>query len=291
MKVIVTGANGFIGKSLIKKLISNNIEVLAIDLSFDDELNDKLVTKLSVSLEDYDSLRAKIQMNKYDLMYHFAWIGVNGPDKGNIGKQLKNIDMTLNCARLCKELNVKKLLCSGTVAENNIKSLNEKNSKFASMIYGDCKNKAHQLLDSYCKDINLDYVWMQFSNIYGPNNKTGNLISYTLNQLNNNLEATFGPALQPYDFIYVDDLINIIYLLGINKTNKNFYFIGSGKPRILKDYLFEIGNILNKKDLIKIGIREDDGIKYSFDMFDTSDLKEVINDYKTIDFIDGIKNC
>ncbi|MCR5350832.1 MAG: NAD(P)-dependent oxidoreductase [Acholeplasmatales bacterium] len=291
MKIIVTGANGFIGKSLIKKLIKNNIEVFAIDLKFDDELNNKLVTKIDVSLDDYDLLLSKLKGSEYDLMYHFAWIGVNGPDKGNAKKQLKNIDMTLNCARLCKELNIKKLLCSGTVSENNIKSINDENKNYASMIYGKAKSDAHNLLESYCKTNNIDFVWMQFSNIYGPSNKTGNLISYTLNQLNNNMEATFGPALQPYDFIYVDDLIDIIYLLGVNKTNKNFYFIGSGSPMILKDYLLEIGKLLNKEELIKIGVRNDDGIKYDYKMFDTSDLKEIIKDYKMTDFISGIKKC
>ena len=34
MRAIVTGANGFVGSALVKKLIENNIEVLAIDLSF-----------------------------------------------------------------------------------------------------------------------------------------------------------------------------------------------------------------------------------------------------------------
>ena len=32
--VIVTGANGFIGNSLIKKLIENNVKVVAVDISF-----------------------------------------------------------------------------------------------------------------------------------------------------------------------------------------------------------------------------------------------------------------
>jgi nucleoside-diphosphate-sugar epimerase len=55
---------------------------------------------------------------------------------------------------------------------------------------------------------------MQFSNIYGIGNNTGNLVSYTLGELILNKEANFGPALQPYDFIYVDDLIEAVYRLG-----------------------------------------------------------------------------
>ncbi len=96
---------------------------------------------------------------------------------------------------------------------------------------------------------------MQFSNVYGPRNKTGNLVSYTIGELLAGREATFGPALQPYDFIFIDDLIEAVYRLAFRKTQKNTYFIGSGKPRILKDYLSEIGVICNKAGLIKIGVR------------------------------------
>ena len=42
---------------------------------------------------------------------------------------------------------------------------------------------------------------MQFSNIYGAQNKTGNLISYTLGEILSGREALFGSASQPYDFI------------------------------------------------------------------------------------------
>ena len=76
---------------------------------------------------------------------------------------------------------------------------------------------------------------MQFSNIYGPRNNTGNLISYTLDQLLSGKEATFGPAQQPYDFIYSDDLIEAAFRLGTMKTERNAYFIGSGSPRLLKN--------------------------------------------------------
>ena len=120
---------------------------------------------------------------------------------------------------------------------------------------------------------------MQFSNIYGPTNKTGNLISYTLNQLNNNLPATFGPADQPYDFIYIDDLLEAIYRLGIFKTSLNTYFIGSGTPRILKDYLITIGNFTNKLELIRLNSRSPDILKYTIEMFDISSLKQDIGIY------------
>lgn len=288
MKAIVTGANGFIGSNLIKKLIDNNIEVTAIDISFNPSRlkENKLITKIETSIDKLDS---SMLNGEYDLFFHFAWGGVNGLTKGDINVQLKNISMTINCAKVAKEVNCKKFLCSGTVAERNIESLINLDKTGPGMFYGASKYATHVLLETYCKNIGLGFIWMQFSNIFGPSNKTGNLVSYTVSQILENKEATFGPAEQPYDFIYVNDLINAVYLLGISETKSNFYFIGSGTPRLLKEYLLEIGKIANKKELIKIGVRADDGIKYNYCMFDVENLKKDIGEYISMSFEEAIK--
>ena len=156
-------------------------------------------------------------------------------------------------------------------------------------MYGSAKYCNQIMLETYCKCVGMDFVWMQFSNIYGPENKTGNLISYTLGQLFKQQEATFGPAQQPYDFLYIDDLIEAIYRLGVNKTAHNRYFIGSGTPMILSEYLLKIGKIFGREDLIKIGVRDDDGVRYSFDMLDTSALVQDIGEYVSGSFDELIK--
>ena len=51
------------------------------------------------------------------------------------------------------------------------------------MMYGVAKHACRLIVEDYCKNIGLPFVWMQFSNIYGIGNKTGNLVSYTLSEL------------------------------------------------------------------------------------------------------------
>lgn len=290
-RVIVTGANGFIGSSLISKLIKKNIEVIAVDISF---LNSKLpqcdlIKEIEVGLDDVEKLENNIPDNEYDIFYHFAWAGVNGAAKANPIVQLKNAEMAINCATVAKKVKCEKFLCAGTIAERATESLSNLKKTNGGMLYGVAKHATHLMLETYCKNIGLDFVWMQFSNIYGPENKTGNLVSYTIEELVKGNEATFGPALQPYDFIYVEDLIEAVMRIGENKTNKNCYFIGSGEPRILKEYLFEIGKLYGKEELIKVGLRPDDGIKYTLEMFDTSDLVNDIGNYVSKSFTDGIR--
>ena len=287
-KVIITGANGFIGSSLIKKMIANNIEVVAVDISFaGNRLPDSnLITKVESGVEA--ALAEKIPAGEYDAFYHLAWKGVNGAEKADPSVQLANIQMAVDCANICKQLNVKKLLCAGTVAENATFSLPNLEKTSGGMMYGVAKHACRLILEDYCKNIGQQFVWMQFSNIYGVGNKTGNLVSYTLGELMAGKEATFGPALQPYDFIYVDDLIEAVYRLGANETKKAFYYIGSGSPRILKDYLLRIGELAGCADKVGIGIRPDDGIKYSMDMFCNHDLVEAVGEYVCTSFDDGI---
>lgn len=286
--VIVTGANGFIGSQLIKKLIASDINVVAIDINFLQSRlpESSLITRIETTVDT--SLVDKIPTGRYDAFYHLAWRGVNGIEKADLKVQLANIQMAIDCATICKQLNVSKLLCAGTVAENAVFSLPHLSVTNGSMIYGVAKHSCHLMLETYCKKIGLSLVWMQFSNIYGVGNNTGNLVSYTLSQLLANNDATFGPAMQPYDFIYVEDLLEAIVRLGVTETTESTYFIGSGKPRILKDYLIRIGEIVGLPGKVRIGERPDDGIRYSVEMFDTRPLQKAIGDYVLTDFDGGI---
>lgn len=286
--VIVTGANGFIGSSLVRKLVDNGVSVKAVDVSFEGSRlpESDLITKVEACADGL--LVDKLPNEEYDTFYHLAWRGVNGAEKANPFVQLANIQMAINCANLCKKLEVKKFLCAGTVAENVIYSLSDIQQTNGGMMYGASKFCARLMLEAYCKNINVPFVWMQFSNIYGVGNKTGNLVSYTLGELMKDKEATFGPATQPYDFIYVDDLIEAVCRLGDMKTNKSFYYIGSGSPKLLKEYLLRIGELAICKDKIKIGVRPDDGVKYKMEMFNNKDLVDSIGEYVKVQFDDGI---
>lgn len=286
--VIVTGANGFIGSSLIKKLIENNVKVVAVDINFAAPRlpETDLITKIEATVDA--SFADKIPAGEYDAFYHLAWRGVNGAEKADPTIQLANIQMAIDCANICKKLSVKKYLCAGTVAENATFSLPNLQATSGGMMYGVSKHACHLIVEDFCKNIGQQFVWMQFSNIYGVGNKTGNLVSYILGELMAGKEATFGPGLQPYDFIYVDDLIEAVYRLGTNETKKAFYYIGSGSPRILKEYLLRIGELSGYDDKVAIGIRTDDGIKYTIEMFDNSDLVEAVGNYVSTDFDNGI---
>ena len=107
--VIVTGANGFIGSSLIKKLISKKVSVVALDISFKNSKlpESEFIKKFEIGLDNVDGILDEMPEKEYDAFYHFAWAGVNGKEKANPITQLKNTEMTMKCATICKALGVK----------------------------------------------------------------------------------------------------------------------------------------------------------------------------------------
>lgn len=276
--VIVTGANGFVGCWLLKCLSENDVKAYAV---IKDEHEDISLIKnlpgveiVYCDLSHMDELPKKISKRGFDAFYHLAWVGSAGLARADYNVQLNNSRYSCDAAKAAKELGCSRFLSAGTVTENIIDDIIN-NSKFVvsqNMIYGICKKFTRMLLSVYCKAINLEFVWMQFSNIYGPYNRSGNLISYALSELNKGGIPEFSEGKQPYDFIYVEDVVSAIYLLGDKKLNYDFYFLGSGKPGKLRDYLEKIPVLMGGDCRISIGVRPDDGIVYNEEWFDISRL-------------------
>ena len=267
------------------------MDVVAIDVSFSPSHlpESDLITKVETYIVNPDDLAAKIPEREYDAFYHFAWAGVNGAVKANPIAQIKNIEMAVICMTVCRQIECKKFLCAGTIAEQSVNSLPSLEKTSGGMMYGVAKHCTHLMLENYSKNIGQPFVWMQLSNIYGPGNLTGNLVSYTLCELFAGNNPCFGPANQPYDFVCVDDTIEAIKRLGERNIKKNVYYIGSGEPRLLKDFLKAIGDALGCPERIEIGKRPDDGIRYSMEMFDTKSIKVEIGEYITKSFEEGIE--
>lgn len=290
MKFVISGANGFIGSRLVNKLFESGYNVIGIVRNSRENV-DSIKGKCKLVFSELEDLNISdfADGDQDVVVYHLAWQGVNGKEKGDQLIQIKNIEMGLAFAKFASRIQCKKFLCAGTIAEESVKSFSKLSNIPASYSYAIAKFALRNLIKSYFSNKESKQVWMQFSNVYGPSNKTGNLISYTLDCLLKGQEAKFGPANQPYDFIYLDDLIQAIYKLGTTDVPNDFYFLGSGKPRLLKDYLNEIGTISNRPELIKIGERPDDGIEYTWDMFDNKNTVRDLGNYVSGDFEKHIK--
>ncbi|EWM55877.1 NAD-dependent epimerase/dehydratase family protein [Streptococcus thermophilus] len=274
-KAIVTGANGFIGRWLIKELLRREIEVIAVLRNKESKIN-FVSDKVKIVYSELDSildLYNNIEDRDIDVFYHLAWEGTAGKSRADYSMQLSNAKYACDSAVVAKKIGCKKFIGIGTITENIAQNILNIPAKAENTIYGIAKHTTHCMLDIVCKNIEMPYVWAQLSNIYGTDNTTGNIISYTLSELKTGKRPTYSKAEQPYDLMSVEDTAVALYLLGEKNTTKNQYFIGSGKPQILSEYLLAIGSIFGDTSKIGIGERPDDGLTYDLAWFDTTDLE------------------
>lgn len=274
-RVIVTGANGFIGRNFIKYLAENDTEVYAVDMSHEKSILRELshVHLVECSLAEIMALEDKINQKGFDAFYHFAWAGTTGKDRSDYMLQTDNARYACDAAIVSKKLGCQKFIATGTITEKVAERILDNHYASENLIYGLSKLYAHKLLDIVCRKNSIDYVWAQLSNIFGGDNTNGNLVSYTLKEFEEGRVPSYGPCEQPYNFTYIRDVLKALYLLGECKTSDHQYLISNGECMKLKDYLNELGSIYNQQ--ISIGKREDDGVRYEEEWFDNTALIRV----------------
>lgn len=273
-KVIISGANGFIGKWLVKEFVEAGIEVYALVRNEENHFikNDN-VHFICCDMKNVVNIVEQLKNKRIDTFFHLAWEGSTGDKRADYKIQLSNVQYSCEAMQVAKLIGCKRFLAAGTITERIVDEAIQNGRVPTNLIYGICKKTTHNILITLSTQIGIELIWMQFSNVFGPGNRTGNLISYTLSTIQKGEQPEYSSATQPYDFIYIKDLVRAIMLLGQNeKLSHNQYFLGSGQSRVLREYLLDIPRALGLDIEMGIGQRADDGIKYQKEWFLTDGL-------------------
>lgn len=287
--VIITGASGFVGSWLVRELSNNGYKVYAVLRSVKKSINfNENVEIIKCDMEHIYDLDKFISERNIDAFFHLAWDGSGGEKRSDYNIQLNNVKYSCDAAHVAKKIGVKHFFSVGTISENIVDNIFDYQHTSSNMIYAIMKKTSRYTLDVLCKMLGLKFTWLQFSNVYGPNNTTGNLISYALDSVIKDRVAKFSEGNQPYDFIYVKDLVYAIRLILDKDVENPFYFIGSGSEKILKDYLLVLSKLFGP-DRIGIGFRKEDGIIFKKEWFDISRLQYDTGFQPKTNFVVGIK--
>lgn len=243
-KVIVTGANGFVGGALVKELIKNDIEVVALDLEgHNDNLpNDDRVKFCPFDLTNAFEIKDRIQEKGIDTFYHFAWAGSAGAARADAALQLNNAKWTVDCLKLAKELGCSRFVNAGSIMELETIAAAFKagNKPGLGYIYGSGKLVAHTMCKSVAADIGIDLVWAMITNAYGVGERSPRMVNTTIQKCIRGEAPQFTAGTQNYDFVYIDDVARAFRLIGQNGKPFCEYLIGSSNAKPLKEFLLEM---------------------------------------------------
>lgn len=259
-KVIVTGGTGFIGFRLIKELLEHSIEVIALVRDSSDLIQFKsLARKEHLRIIQYFSseFQALNETEEIDVFYHLAWAGVTSAQKNDIQIQLENINFSIKMLEYAKRIGVKRFIGTGTVAEYAFsEKVIEANCvrQTPNDIYAAAKTSTYYILGTYARMLEIPFNWVVLSSTFGEGRRNDNIITYTIIMLLHGEKPQYGELTQMWDFIYVGEAVRALCLIGEKGHFEKTYGIGSGDYRQLKDFIFEIRDIINPDLELGIGM-------------------------------------
>lgn len=288
----VTGATGFIGAHLCAELAQNGVEVWAACRDGSPNLK-RLPPEAHIvgcDMDSYDRLPELLAGIQIDVFYHLAWESASGPGRGDPALQLSNVKRTLEAVQAAAALDCAKFVATGTVYERLTPQI-----KAA----GRCRSADFYLLGkSFARDMacqlalrqKLPFVWCTFFHPIGRYIKPEQMMAYTVACLQAGRKPAFGPAQEPYDILAVEDVAHGLYLAGLKAMPKPEYYIGSGAPKRLYEYLEETRRILKADVPLGLGERLDDGLRFDFAWYDTAPFVTETGFAPRVGFVEAVKN-
>ena len=277
--VLITGATGFIGRNLLARLSRVNINIYV--LVFPEEM-EKIPEKENIfpvmgDLSDISSVEDQLKEISFDTIYHLAWEGVSTTYKNDYNIQIKNIRYAMNVMELARNHGNGRVIITGSISEYAYcDSISQEMVPAPSDFYSASKAAIHILCDFYVRLYGtIELNWAIISSIYGPGRIDNNIVTYTIKTLLEGKDTEYTKLEQKWDYVYIDDVIEALVLIGERGIPGKMYQIGSGEIRPLSEYVQTIKNCISPETELGIG-----RLPYKTGKIDNSvvDIRELVSD-------------
>jgi UDP-glucose 4-epimerase len=252
MKAVVTGAAGFIGSNLCRKLLADGFSVTGID-SFTDHyprwIKERNISPLRAHNEfdfldkDLDDLDPAGILENADCVFHLAaQAGVRASWGRNFDIYLKNnIRVTQKLLEASKGLPLKKFIYASSSSVYGLTPtlpMSETNPVHPLSPYGVSKLAAEQLCFLYHKNFGVPTVSLRFFTVYGPSQRPDMAFHKFFKALAEDREiVVFGDGQQTRDFTFVADIVQAnLAALDSGKPGET-YNVGGGHRKKLADVI------------------------------------------------------
>lgn len=292
-KVLVTGADGFIGKNLVYNLLELGKEVYAVVYPGNNIYEGICNDKLHVKCMDLNQVMNHVREfpEDIDVMYHLAWMGVRPEVRNDLDVQMINLNMTIDCMKLAIAIGIKKIVFPGSTNEYLYygKPLNKDAVPSPNNAYGATKIALRYICSDYAQRNNIDFVYAIVAGIYAADRRDNNVIFYTIDKLLHKEKPKLTKLEQLWDYVYIDDVIDAMVAIGERGKSGAVYGIGHGDNWALSNYIKIIHEMIDPS--LPLGIGE---IPYNSDVLpcsciDLSDIERDTGFKPKVDFREGIQ--
>ena len=263
MKILVTGAAGFIGRHLIPALLKEGYEVLPLDLPdtiyssglffnrlrLMQEYNGKFDLFLGMDITDHSLTQTLSNKLKFDAVIHLAAMAAPNIAEANPEITFRvNVQGTYNILQMAKAVKAKQMIFLSTAHVYGISPkympTDERHPLALQDTYTSSKIIGEQLCELFYQNHNIRYITLRLFNGYGPEQSTDYFIPAMLRKATYDNRIILKGQHITKDFVYIDDIIDAI-IKALQHTYVGPLNVGTGIENRLGDVAGIIAKAFN----------------------------------------------
>lgn len=254
-KILITGASGFIGSFIVEEALRRNLEVWAVvrKSSSRKYLADERINFIELNFASKEQLKNAMSGHQWDYVVHAAG-ATKCLHKEDFFKT--NTEGTKNFVDAIIELGIipekfiflSSLSAYGAVREKQpYTEIKDSDTPQPNTAYGESKMAAEQYLDTLNDKMNI--ITLRPTGVYGPREKDYFLMADSIKK---HVDFAVGYKPQEITFVYVQDLVNAVFLAIEKGVGGRKYFISDGKVYHSTDFSDLIHHELGDKFMLRI---------------------------------------
>ena len=291
MSVLITGCNGFLGRSLLAALDPAEV-VIGIDVS--PEAASPRIRYSRMDITERAAVADLFGRHEFSAVYHFAAITEHHEIVSRKNTTLAtNLRGTMNLLECFEQSRGDRFLFASTgkvYGKMMGAGLNEDSPTEPTNILGKTKLIAESLIRFFAEGSSRRYAICRIFNIYGPAQKSSFVVPAILTQLRAARRIRLGELSHKRDYIYIDDVVSALLTIAWAElpAGCSVFNIASGEPRDVRDILTEIESLTGcpiEVDTDPAKLRRDE---YGSEYGNTARL-EALGWRRREDFRDGLR--
>ncbi|NLD95026.1 MAG: NAD-dependent epimerase/dehydratase family protein [Fibrobacter sp.] len=240
MKIIVTGATGFVGSNLVRRLITNGNSVFVIVRSTSKiMILEDIIDKISIFAYDgnINKLIEYFTQVKPDIVFHIASLALPQHQPKDIRPLIEsNLIFGTEIVEAMINSGCYKLINTGTSWQHYN---NEEYNPVC--LYAATKEAFEKILKYYLETTSLQLITLKLFDTYGENDSRPKIANLLHSNANRETVLDMSPGEQEIDIVHISDvvdsyLIAMDLILSSNIKSKT-YGISSGNPISLKHFV------------------------------------------------------
>ena len=231
MKILVTGANGYLGKGIVRELLNDGVEVIATDIR-DNMIDRRAEIVISDFLEVEDPYK---YYGQPDVLLHLAWR--NG-FVHNSDSHVTDLAGHYAFIKRMIEAGLPRVAVMGSMHEIGFYegSINETTPCNPQSLYGISKNALRQMTELKSKEAGCVFQWLRGFYIVGNTVDGSSIFSKIVAaNLERKSQFPFTMGLNQYDFLDYDIFCKYVAHAVEQEAVKGIINICSGRPEKLSD--------------------------------------------------------